>query len=76
LIPGANWLFASGRFRADPQELIKELMIRTGGRREDLLWIDDRPAVTSSVIRARVNAVIFVDALRLRRNLVLRGLVK
>ncbi len=77
LIPADKWLFASGRFRADlPNELIKELMARTGGRREELLWIDDRPAVTSSVIRAGINAVIFVDAFRLRRNLVLRGVIK
>ena len=77
LIPRDRWLFASGRFRADlPHELIKELMARTGRRREELLWVDDRPAVTSSVIRAGMNAVIFVDAFRLRRNLVLRGLVK
>jgi hypothetical protein len=77
LIPRDRWLFSSGRFRADlPKELIIELVRRTGGRREDLLWIDDRPAVTAAVLRAGMNAVIFVDAFRLRRNLVLRGLVK
>ena len=77
LIPRDKWLFASGRLSADlPGELIKELVTRTGAQREELLWIDDRPAVTSSVIRAGMNAVIFVDAFRLRRNLVLRGLVK
>jgi hypothetical protein len=77
LIPGDRWLFSSGRFRADfPKELINELVMRTGGRREDLLWIDNRPAVTAAVLRAGMNAVIFVDTFRLRRNLVLRGLVK
>ena len=77
LIPRDRWLWASGGFRAElPGELIKGLAARTGGRPEELLWIDDRPAVTSSVIRAGMNAVIFVDAFRLRRNLVLRGLVK
>ena len=77
LIPRDRWLFDSGGFRADfPRELIDGLVTRTGARREELLWIDDRPAVTSSVIRAGMHAVVFVDAFRLRRNLVLRGLVK
>ncbi len=77
MIPRARWLFASGELCAEkPKELIEELVRRTGGRREEILWIDDRPAVTSAVIRAGMNAVVFVDAFRLRRNLVLRGLVK
>ena len=77
MIPRAHWLFASGRLCAEkPKELIEELMARTGGRREELLWIDDRPAVATAVIRAGMHAVAFVDAFRLRRNLVLRGLVK
>jgi hypothetical protein len=77
LICRVRWLFASERFCvAMPKELIEELVARTGGRQEELLWIDDRPAVTSAVIRAGMNAVVFVDVFRLRRNLVLRGLVK
>jgi hypothetical protein len=77
LISRARWLFASERFCvAMPKELIEELMVRTDGRQGELLWIDDRPAVTSAMIRAGLNAVVFVDAFRLRRNLVLRGLVQ
>ena len=53
-----------------------EFLAQAGCGREELLHIDDRPAVTSAVIRAGMNAVVFVDASRLRRNLKLRGLVK
>lgn len=77
VIPRIRWLFASELFRADiPGRLIRQLVRRTAARREDLLWIDDRPSVTAGVIRAGMNAAVFVDAFRLRRNLVLRGLVK
>ena len=77
MVPATRRLSAAGNFRTDmPEELVDALVKRTGGPRESLLWIDDRPSVTSAVIRAGMNAVVFVDIFRLRRNLVLRGLVK
>ena len=77
LVPRSRWLFASEGFRVDlPDQLVGRLMERTGAPREEIIWIDDRPAVTSALIRAGMNAVAFVDAPRLRRNLVLRGLIK
>ena len=77
VIPRSHWFFISEGLRADmPKEAVEGLVARTGGSREAFLLIDDRPAVTTAVIRAGMNAVVFVDAFRLRRNLVLRGLVK
>jgi hypothetical protein len=76
-VPRSRWLFSSGRFRVEmPGELIARLMERMAARREELLWVDDRPAVTAALIRAGMNAVAFVDPFRLRRNLVLRGLLQ
>src|SRR5208282_2063722 len=62
IFPRERQLFASGRFSTDlPAQLTDELLARTGARPEELLWIDNRPAVTSAVIRAGMNAVVFVD---------------
>jgi hypothetical protein len=77
LVPRFHWIFASEDLPGDaPERLVTNLMVRTGADRDRLLWVDDRPAMTSSVIRAGMNAVVFVDAFRLRRNLVLRGLLR
>ena len=76
-VPRTRWLFASKDLPVEaPERLVTNLMRRTGARRDELLWVDDRPAVTSATIRAGMNAVVFVDAFSLRRNLVLRGLLK
>ncbi len=87
LVPRNHWLFPSEGFRGGeqsgrvkgglvPKGLVEGIRRRTGARREGLLVIDDRPAVTAAAIRTGINAVAFVDASRLRRNLVLRGLVR
>lgn len=78
-IPANRWLFSSDnrRLRVDaPRELIGAITRRLNAPRTALLWIDDRPSVTARVIRGGSNAVVFVDAFRLRRNLVLRGLLE
>ena len=79
-IPRTRWLFSSEdrqRLRVDvPRELIAAIAERVKAPRETLLWIDDRPRVTAALIRAGMNAVAFVDAFRLQRNLVLRGLLQ
>ena len=79
-IPGSQWLFSSGNHRSlrvnAPAELIAALPERVMSGQEQLVWIDDRPAVTAALIRAGMNAVVFIDAPRLRRNLVLRGLLQ
>ncbi len=58
-----------------PKGPFARLVTLTRARGEELLWIDDRPAVAALAIRSGLNAVAFVDSKRLRRNLVLRGLL-
>ncbi len=75
-VPGSRWLFSSGNAGEDfARRLAARLQERMEARQEELLWVDDRGEVTSAAIRAGVNAVTFVDSRRLRRNLVLRGVL-
>ena len=75
--PRDRWLFSSTACNADRAEsLIERLPQITGASLGELLWIDDRAAVDAAVLRAGLNAVAYVDPFRLRRNLVLRGLLK
>ena len=75
--PRDRWLFSSTACNADRAEsLIERLPQIIGASLGELLWIDDRAAVDAAVLRAGLNAVAYVDPFRLRRNLVLRGLLK
>jgi hypothetical protein len=72
-----RWLFSSAACNAERVGSLTERLQRiTGASLGELLWIDDRAAVAAAVLRAGLNAVAYVDPFRLRRNLVLRGLLK
>ena len=75
--PENRRLFSADGLRTDrPSELVPALLARTASHIDELLWIDDRSSVDAALIRAGVNAAAFVDSYRLRRNLVLRGLIR
>jgi hypothetical protein len=77
LLPRSRWIFSSTLWQAGSAgALIARLSGITGAAPGELLWIDDRAAVDAALLRAGLNAVAYVDPFRLRRNLVLRGLLK
>src|SRR5690606_34160587 len=48
---------------------------KAGKTIEETLWVADQPAMTSAAVRLGLNAIIFADSRRLRRELVLRSLL-